>query len=257
MIEASAIAKALKPHTGFVSVQAVNNETGTIQPLAEISEVLARRGILFHTDAAQALGKMPFSVVHSGVDFASFSAHKGHGPQGIGALYVKSSKSTMLKPLHHGGGQEGGLRSGTLPTALCAGFGEACRVIEDDRMRTQIMRRDFLDRITVLKPIVHGHADPEWNVPGILNLRFPGIDHETLVMGLPGLAFGTGSACNSGKTKVSHVIQAMTGSEEAANESIRLSFGRMTSSEDLQQAADQIIAAVDAPLAAFDGYSAA
>jgi cysteine desulfurase len=243
MIEAGMIKKALRPDTGLVTVQAVNNETGTIQPLAEIAAMLRGRGILFHTDAAQVLGKIAFDVRETGVDFASLSAHKVCGPQGIGALYIAPGRREYLEPLHHGGGQEKGLRSGTLSVALCAGFGAACEILADDRARLQGLRDAFLERLRPLVPVVHGHSDPAWNAPGILNLRFPGIDNETLVMALPGLAFGIGSACASEGNKISHVIAAIAG-EQAAREAIRLSFGRTTGADELNKAADQIIAAV-------------
>lgn len=244
MLEASSIARELRPHTGLVSVQCVNNEVGTVQPLHEIAEVLSARQILFHTDAAQALGKLPFSVKTSRVDLASFSAHKVYGPQGLGALYIREDIADLIEPLQRGGGQESGLRSGTVPTALCAGFGEACRLAKVDRFANEILRQRFLDRIAIVEPIVHGHRDADWRVPNIISLRFAGIENEVLVMELPGLAIGIGSACNSHAAKGSHVIKAITGSEQAAAETIRLSFGLMTSTDDLDQAADQIVATV-------------
>jgi cysteine desulfurase len=138
------------------------------------------------------------------------------------------------------GGQEQGLRAGTLPVAQCVGFGVACTLINHDRERLQKLREDFLARLAPLNPVVHGHADPVWNVPGILNLRFPGIDQETLVMALPELSFGTGSACTDGP---SHVITAIAGTD-AAGEAIRLSFGRMTSQDDLTKAAEMFLSAI-------------
>lgn len=246
MIEAAWIERTLRQDTGLVSVQAVNNELGTIQPLAEIAAVLKDRGILFHTDAAQALSKIDFSAKESGIDFASLSSHKIYGPQGIGAVYAKGECANLLEATLLGGGQEYGLRSGTLPVPLCAGFGTACNLIVDDRDRMQGLRSYFLDKIRHLKPIVHGHSDANWNVPGILNVRFPGIESEALVMELPFLAFGLGSACGSGQAiRTSHVIAAITGSsEQAAREAIRLSFGRFTSYADMDAAATQIIEAV-------------
>lgn len=238
MIEAETVEKSLTPQTGLVCIQAVNNETGTIQPVAEIADRLRGRDILFHCDAAQALGKTGFTV--AGLDSAALSAHKLYGPQGIGALYIRNR---AVDPLHHGGGQENGLRSGTLPVALCAGFGIACAVAEDDSAEMQGTRTAFLQKISLLNPVVHGHSDPAWNVPGIINLRFPGIDGETLVMALPGLAFGLGAACNNGEDGASRVIAAIAG-KDAAREAIRLSFGRFTTRQDMEDAADQIAAAV-------------
>ncbi len=242
MIEADMVQRALKPDTGLVSIQAVNNETGTINPLSEIREILDS-GILFHTDASQILGKAAFSVGSSGVDFASLSAHKAYGPQGVGATFVRTSRLDLLEPLSLGGRQEKGLRAGTVPVALCAGFGTTCALLDDDRERLQEMREVLIERLSPVKPVIHGHSDPLWNVPGILNLRFKGIDTETLVMELPELGFGQGSACNSGG-QGSHVIKAITGSDVAAQESLRLSFGRFTTLDEIEEAAAQIVAVV-------------
>lgn len=244
MIEADMIERAIKPETGLVCVQAVNNEVGVIQPIQEITTMLAGRGVLFHCDAAQALGKTNFAV-GEGIDFASLSAHKAYGPQGIGALYVRADKRVLLEALNDGGGQESGLRSGTLPTALCVGFGKACSVLEDDTERIRELRSTFLSFIDRLKPIVYGHSYPQWNVPGILNIRFEGIDTETLVMALPDIAFGIGSACSSEGAKLSHVVRAITGSDQAALESLRLSFGRYTTPQEIRTAADLMIEAIE------------
>jgi cysteine desulfurase len=244
MIEAKAIEKALTDSTGLVSVQAVNNETGTIQPIAEIAAMLRGRNIIFHTDAAQVLGKKSFSVNRSGVDFASLSAHKMHGPQGIGALFVRKQHKKTLAPILLGGGQETGLRAGTVPTALCVGFGIACTLITDSQHYLQGLRTSFLSQIRHLDPIVHGHSDPDWNVPGILNLRFSGIDSESIVMALPDLAIGTGAACSQTGTALSHVIKAMTGSNTAAQEALRISFDRTTTQNDINEAASQFVDAI-------------
>lgn len=241
MIEADMIVRAVTPQTGFVCVQAVNNETGTIQPIAEITAALRGLGILVMVDAAQALGKIDIDAQEWDADFITLSAHKAYGPQGIGAIYAK--EATLLAPLHHGGGQERGLRSGTLPAALCAGFGAACDILTDDRAHLQALRDDFLTRIAALNPVIYGHSDPAWNVPGILNLRFPGIDSDTLVMALPGLSFGLGAACASDGARYSHVIDAIAG-RDAAMETIRLSFGRFTTEADMHNAAAQITAAI-------------
>lgn len=244
MITADVIEHALNDRTGMVCVQAVNNETGTIQPLSKIADVLAGRNIFLHCDAAQAPGKMPFSVVAAGVDFASFSAHKVHGPQGIGALYLKPENFGLLKPMQGGGGQERGLRSGTLPVALCAGFGTACSLISDDRDYLYKLRMRFLVGVAKLDPVVYGHLEGYGNVPNIINIRFPGIDTETLVMALPGIAIGVGAACSSAGARLSHVIQAITEEEQPAREAIRISFGRHTTQEEIDIAAEHIFAAV-------------
>lgn len=238
MIEARMIEAALTPETGLVCVQAVNNELGVIQPIDEISAMLKGRDVLLHVDAAQALGKTPLDVVGMGADFMTLSAHKAYGPQGVGAVY---GRLDLLQGIQHGGSQEKSLRAGTLPVFLCVGFGTACALLNDDRARLQGLREILLARLAPFKPEIGGHADPVWNVPGILNIRFPGIDHDALVMVLPGLSFGTGAACTDGK---SHVALATTGSEQAAAEAIRLSFGRFTTQNDIERAADAIVAAV-------------
>lgn len=255
MIEADMVERALRPETGLVCVQAVNNEVGVIQPIKEIAEMLAGRGVLFHCDAAQALGKSEFDVSHEdgkprvrgwGVDFASLSSHKIYGPQGIGALYVRANKKHLLQAQNRGGGQELGLRSGTLPTALCVGFGRACSLLVDDSKHIRSLRWAFLNRISCLKPIVYGHSHADWNVPGILNIRFAGVESETLIMALSQVAFGVGSACSSGNAdKLSHVVRATTGSDKAARESLRFSFGRYTTHQEILRAADLIVEAVE------------
>lgn len=244
MITPDVIEDAIDTRTGLVCVQAVNNELGTIQPISKIAEILKDRDVLFHCDAAQALGKLPFSVEVEKVDFASFSAHKVHGPQGIGALYVRADILSLLEPLNAGGGQENGLRSGTLPVALCAGFGEACALIEDNRDFLHKLRMKFLVGIAKLDPVIYGHRERYGNVPGIVSARFPGVDSESLIMSLPGLAIATGSACATSGSSASHVIRAITDDEQASKETIRISFGRQTTAKDIQTAAEEIFAAV-------------
>lgn len=238
MVDAAVLERAITPQTGLVCIQAVNNELGVIQPLEEIAALLRGRGIFFHVDAAQGLGKIPLDVQKTGVDFMTLSAHKMHGPQGIGAVYCKDD---LLTPILYGGGQEQGLRAGTLPVFLCAGFGAACDILADDRDRLQGLRDALLARLAPLNPVVGGHSDPAWNVPGILNLRFPGIDQDSLVMGMPELSFGTGSACAAGP---SYVLRAATGSDQAAKEAIRLSFGRFTTAAEMDRAAEIIVKTV-------------
>lgn len=244
MIEATTIAAALTPHTGLVTIQAVNNITGTIQPLAEIAAALAGKDIIFHTDAAQALGKTPFAVNAIPVTAASICAHKIYGPAGIGALYIAPSLRPGLAPLLQGGGQENGLRAGTLPVFLCAGFGIACTLLTPDDERIRGLRNRLLAALAPLRPEIFGHRDPAWNVPHIICLRFAGIDHDTLLMMLPGLAFSIGAACGAGGGTVKdHVVTAIAG-PRAAQEAIRLSIGRFTTENDIDQAASLITAAI-------------
>lgn len=243
MVDEAMLERAITPQTGMVCLQAVNNELGVIQPLEEIAAMLKGRGILLHIDAAQALGKIPLDVARLQADFMVLSAHKMHGPQGIGAVY---SRVPGLVPMHLGGGQENGLRAGTVPVFLCAGFGAACEavtpgLIAAERARLQILRDHVLSHLAPLNPVIGGHSDPAWNVPHILNLRFPGIDQDSLVMAMPELSFGTGSACSGGP---SHVMRAVTGSDQAAREAIRLSFGRLTEAAEMERAAEIILRVV-------------
>jgi len=244
MITADIMERALDEHTGLVTLQAVNNELGTIQPLSKISEILRRHQILFHSDAAQALGKISLSLHSEQLDFASFSAHKIGGPQGVGCLYVRAEHRSHLDALLAGGGQERGTRSGSTPVALCAGFGKACSLIEPSQQRLWDARQFFLAQIEELQPVVHGHREPHGNVAGIVSIRFPGIDNDTLIMSLPGLAFGVGSACTKSGDKLSHVVQAVSDDEQAPAETIRISFGSSTTLQELEAAAKQIVRAV-------------
>jgi cysteine desulfurase len=239
MVEASAIDEAITDKTGLVCLQLVNNETGTVQPLEEVGELLRDRGILLHCDAAQALGKVSCDALGYIADFVALSAHKIHGPQGIGALIVNKRARAKLRPLLLGGGQEGKLRSGTISTALCVGFGKACEVLDNATERLWELRERFLDILRNEGVSVFGHRERRWQVPGIISLRFPGIDSESLVMGLPHLAFGTGSACSSRGDTPSHVISALAG-EAAAREMIRLSITRMSTEAEVVRAAELV-----------------
>lgn len=243
MVDEAVLERAITPQTGLICIQAVNNELGVIQPLEEIAAVVKGRDIRLHIDAAQALGKIPVDAEKWAADFITLSAHKMHGPQGIGAVYCRQAE---LSPLLHGGGQENNLRAGTLPVFLCVGFGAACTLLTTayvlaERERLQALRDDLTACLAPLKPVIGGHGEAAWNVPGILNLRFPGIGHDSLVMAMPELSFGTGSACTAG---VSHVMRAVTGSDQAAAESIRLSFGRFTTAGETKRAAEIILQAV-------------
>lgn len=254
MLEASAVQRHLDEHTGLVSIQAVNNEIGLIQPVSEIAEVLSGSDVFLHCDASQALGKIELELKTAGVDLASFSAHKAYGPQGVGALYAGARARSALSATDFGGGQEKGLRPGTVPVALCAGFGMACELavegLSEERSRLSSLREIFLTRIARLNPLVYGHSDSAWNVPGILSVRFAGIDTETLLMALPMVAMSTGSACSSSSVddrseQLSHVIEAVSGSPEASRETVRLSFGRFTSVSEVELAAEAFIRAVE------------
>jgi cysteine desulfurase len=236
-VDIDALDDLIDGNTALVSIMAVNNEIGTIQSVEEISALCRKAGTILHTDAAQAGVAMTIDVDGLGVDMMSLSAHKLYGPKGIGALYVSHSVRERLRPIIHGGGQEGGLRSGTLPAPLCVGFGAAAEISRmefgADTERSKLLRSVFLQTLRSefadfeINGGVNGH-------PGNLNLRFPGIDADILTANLqPRLAISTGAACASGIPEPSHVLRAIGLTAEQAGECVRIGFGRFT---DEQQA---------------------
>jgi cysteine desulfurase len=245
IVDPRAVAAVVDERVALVSVMAVNNEIGTVQPLSEIAALCAAVGAIFHTDAAQALNALPIDVTTLGADLLSLSAHKAYGPKGMGALYVRRGMLVRPKPIIHGGGQEGGLRSGTLPTPLCVGFGEACRILaeerDDDAKRIRILRDKFLVELRKRVPGLTVNGDQAARHPGSLNLLFPSIDASLLLQNLhPNVAASTGSACTSGQPEPSHVLRAIGLSSEDAHASIRFSIGRLTTEGDVDEAAQHI-----------------
>ena len=236
--------RALRPETRLVSVMAANNEIGVLQPLAEIGTLCRAAGALFHCDAAQAFGKVPIDL--AAVDLLSVSAHKMHGPMGIGALYVR--RGVRLRPLIRGGGQERGLRAGTLPTPLCVGFGEACRIAAAERTaeaeRVARLRDRLLDGLRALAPGLRVNGSLARRLPGNLNVALPGVDAEALLFDLPGLALSTGSACATGQSGPSHVLRAIGLPDELAHGSLRFGLGRFTGEAEIDRALAMIGAAL-------------
>lgn len=250
VVDLGALAARISPSTAIVSVMAVNNETGVAQPIAAIGELCRAAGVLLHSDAAQALAVMHLDVDQSNVDMLSLSAHKTYGPKGIGALYVRRDRRDRIRPIMFGGGQEDGLRPGTLPTPLCVGFGAACALVSETRpqeaRRVAALRDKLLDRLSATLPDLRVNGAMAGRHPGNLNIRIPGIDAELLLAAArPRLAAATGSACTSGLTEPSHVLTAMGLSASEASESIRLSLGRFTDEADVQEAASALIRAVE------------
>ena len=241
--------------TGLISIQAVNNETGVINPLDEIRDGIKNTDVIFHVDAAQALGKIPFNVSDLGVDMATLSAHKVYGPQGVGALYIRKDLQRHIIPMMHGGGQQGMIRPGTLPVALIAGFGEACCIAADylpeERQRLEnlnaLLRTELDNAGTEYKINGHDYGDDSrnWRVPNIMNIRFPDIENEWLLEAVEGVSFSTGSACSAHGNKPSHVLDAMGLSRQESIESVRLSFGRFTTDEDIKQVAQSFVTAIN------------
>ena len=248
LVELQALRDALDERTGLVSVMAVNNEIGVIQPLSEIAEAVHAVGAWLHVDAAQALGRIPLDVRVAGIDLLSLSGHKLYGPKGVGALYVRRRPRVRLEPLFDGGGQERGLRSGTLPTPLCVGLGEACRIAvtelprEDERLAG--LRDAFLAALQARLGPVQINGSLQARVSGNLNLCFPGAPADKVMAAARGVAVSTGSACSSAAVEPSYVLRALGMSDEAAACSLRIGFGRMTTLEEVARAADLLASAV-------------
>jgi cysteine desulfurase len=242
------LAEAISEDTCLVSIMAANNEIGVLQPLAEIGALCREKGVLFHCDAAQALVKIPLDVQAMQVSLMSFSSHKIYGPMGIGALYVRRRPRVRLQPLFHGGGQERGLRSGTLPTALCVGFGKAVALgmegLEEEAARLTACRNYLLERLASELEGVRLNGHRAERLPGNLNLSFEGVDGESLIKAVPDLAISSGSACTSASVEPSYVLRALGLTENQANSSVRVGLGRDTTMEEVKRAADLLIAAV-------------
>jgi cysteine desulfurase len=230
---------AIRPDTVLVSVMAVNNEIGVIQPIAEIGELCREKGIIFHVDAAQATGKMPIDLEQLKVDLMSFSAHKTYGPKGIGALYVRRKPRIRLEAQMHGGGHERGLRSGTLATHQIVGMGEAFRIAKEEMATENERIRMLRDRLlkglqTIEETYVNG--DMDHRVPHNLNISFNFVEGESLIMAIKDLAVSSGSACTSASLEPSYVLRALGRSDELAHSSIRFSIGRFTTEGDVDYA---------------------
>jgi cysteine desulfurase len=248
-VNSSNLVKAFKKNTVLVSIMHANHEIGTIQSIRELCALThEHQGVLFHTDAAQSVGKIPVNVTALDVDFLSFSAHKTYGPKGVGALYVRSTARAHLKPFLHGGGQEEGLRSGTLNVPGIVGFAKAlelCLANLDKEMKRQTKLRDhFIKRITgfIDHVVLNGH--PTERLPGNINLSFQYLDAGQLMLALPKLAVSSGSACAAGSTEPSAVLLALGRSAEDAKSSLRLGLGRGTRDLDGEETIEAIVLAV-------------
>lgn len=247
------VKQALRNDTILISVMYANNETGTIQPIMEISLLAKEHGVLFHTDAAQAIGKIPTNVTDLGVDLLTIAGHKLYAPKGIGALFVRNG--VKLEPLMHGGGQERGLRSGTENVMFAVGLGRACELVSenlhDDMPRLRKLRDRLHDTIQSAIPeaVLNGH--PEQRLPNTLNLSFLGMIGEEILQAIPDLCASTGAACHDRSVALSHVLAAMGVTKEVGMGAIRLSLGRPTTEAEIDQAAQCLIAAIRENAAAF------
>lgn len=250
LVDMDKLALALESKTALVCVMAVNNETGVIQPLARIGALCRARGVLFHSDAAQAAGRIALDMEAMQIDLLSLSSHKIYGPKGMGALYVRRRPRVRLEPLFDGGGQERGLRSGTLPAPLCIGFGEACRIAgeerESDNARVSALRARLLDGLRARVEGVTVNGEWDQRIAGNLNLRFAGVNAQSLIAAVPDLAFSTGSACSSAEVEPSYVLGALGLDEAQSRQSMRLALGRFTSEVDVDFAVATLSDAVRA-----------
>jgi len=246
-LDPGALRDALTVPTLLVSVMAVNNETGVIENIAELAAIAKEAGALFHSDLAQAVGKIPLDLTGWNVDLGSISGHKVYGPKGVGALFVRRRPRVRLAPLFSGGGQERGLRSGTLPAPLIVGFGEACRLAaaemaaEADRVGK--LRNGLLERLRRDIPDVRVNGSVTARVPGNLNLTFPRAKAADLMGAVPDLCVSTGSACSSAAVEPSYVLRALGLSDHEAARSLRIGIGRFTSPADIDFAAAALSAA--------------
>lgn len=248
-VDPDSVRTALRADTVLVSIMAANNEVGTLSRIHDIGEMCRQRDVLFHTDAAQFVGKLPFDVATAPVDLMSLSAHKMFGPKGVGALWVRRSIRDRITAQIHGGGHERGLRSGTTNVAGCVGFGEAARIagreVSADEARSRDLRCRLIERLAGAFDGVAINGDHDACVPGILNVHLPGIDAESLLLATPSVAASTGSACTSAVPAPSHVLLAMGVGHVAATQSVRLSFGRFSTAHEVDAAVEAFAASAE------------
>lgn len=245
LVDMKTLESAVRPDTVLVSVMTVNNEIGVRQPVEEIGALCRSKKIFFHTDAAQAVGKIPLDVNEMKIDLMSISGHKIYGPKGIGALYVRRRPRVRVEAPQSGGGQERGMRSGTVPTPLCVGMGAACdlsmKEMEYDHKRISALSQRLIDRITAKVPQVIRNGDPDKTYPGCVNLSFAFVEGESLLMALKDIALSSGSACTSASLEPSYVLRAIGAEEDLAHSSIRFGIGRFTTQAEIDYTADKCI----------------
>ncbi|MCA9636737.1 MAG: IscS subfamily cysteine desulfurase [Myxococcales bacterium] len=245
LVTPAQIAEAIRPDTILVSVMFANNETGVIQPIAEIGALCHERGVLFHTDAVQAFGKVPIDVQAMNIDMMSVSAHKIYGPKGVGALYVRRRRPRVrIAPQIHGGGHERGNRSGTLNVPGIVGFGEAARIareeMAEESARILALREHLRARLSAEIPHAIVNGTLERHLPGTLNVSFAYVEGESLLMGLKDIAVSSGSACTSASLEPSYVLRAMGLDDELAHSSLRITIGRPTTRDEIDYLADRV-----------------
>lgn len=240
LLDLATLAGAIEPQTAVVSVMAANNEIGVLQPLDEIGALCRDRGVVFLTDAAQAIGKVPVDVEATGIDLLALSGHKVHGPKGVGALYVRKRARAAVMPLLHGGGQERGMRAGTIAVPLVVGLGEAlCIAVQElpeEAERVRLLRDRLWTGLAALIPglMLNGHA--RQRLPGNLNVCFPEVEADAIVAAVDDVAVSLGAACSSSTIEPSHVLRSIGLTDEKAMASLRFGLGRFTTLEDVDYA---------------------
>jgi len=248
LIDMKKLEDTIREDTILISIMHVNNETGVIQDIAAIGEMTRSRGIIFHVDAAQSAGKIPIDLDTMKVDLMSFSSHKIYGPKGMGALFVRRKPRIRIEAQMHGGGHERGMRSGTLATHQIAGMGEAFRLakleMQQDKEHVQKLRDKLFDSFQDIEE-VYLNGEKTQQVPNILNVSFNFVEGESLMMSLKDMAVSSGSACTSASLEPSYVLRALGRNDELAHSSIRFSFGRFTTEQDIDAAIDQVHMAID------------
>ena len=245
LINLDELKKAITDKTLIISIMGVHNEIGVIQPLEEIGKICRSKDIFFHTDCAQAIGKIPLDVDKMNIDLMSISGHKIYAPKGVGALYIRRKPRVRISSMISGGGQERGMRSGTLSPALCVGLGEACKIYSSEMEKENKMllkyKKMMLDGIRKSCPDVYLNGSENARVPGNLNLSFAYVEGESLMMGIKNLAVSSGSACTSASLEPSYVLKALGVEEELAHTSLRIGFGRFTTENEIKYATDTIV----------------
>ncbi len=250
LLDLQKLADHLTDDTSLVSVMTAHNEIGVVQQISKIGALCRENGVLFHTDAAQGVGKIPIDVNRMNIDLMSISGHKIYGPMGIGALYVRRRPRVRVAAQIDGGGQERGLRSGTLPTPLCVGLGLACQIavneMQEESERIKSLRDRLRDGIVTAVPDVILHGDFDNRLPGNLNLSFAGLDGQKIMSAIPDIAISSGSACTSNSIEPSYVIRALGFSNEIASGSIRFGLGRYTTKPEIDYTVQKITDTVSA-----------
>ncbi|XP_037107758.1 cysteine desulfurase, mitochondrial [Syngnathus acus] len=245
LVDLELLEASMTPDTSLVSIMTVNNEIGVLQPVKEIGRLCRSKGVFFHTDAAQAAGKVPLDVSDDNINLMSISGHKIYGPKGVGALYVQRRPRVRLEPLQNGGGQERGLRSGTVPTPLTVGLGAACSIaqqeMEYDHQRVSVLAKRLIQTVTSQLPDVILNGHPQHRYAGCVNLSFAYVEGESLLMALKDIALSSGSACTSASLEPSYVLRAIGAEEDLAHSSIRFGIGRFTTEEEVDYTARKCI----------------